>query len=958
MCSVLRGERSSVRLRGRDQELEKLSERLETSAAGRGQVAFVEGEAGIGKTRLVSEVIAVAEGRGFEVFHGRGDELEATRPFGVVADALGCRWRSPDPARSAIGRLITGDLSEGIDGPASSGPGLRYRVIEALVELVEDLAATQPVVLMLEDLHWADPSTLLAMRALDRRLGYAPVALIGTFRPKRERGDLERLVNACVEEGGLHLRLGPLGDTAVTQLVTDVLGAPPGPRLRRHLARAGGSPLFVLELIGALRDEDAVVVSSGRAEVGDDIGLPPTLRQTILRRVSAVSGDTVELLRLASILGSTLSLTDLATVWRRPVVELLPTVDEAFKAGWMGEAGDQLAFRHDVVREAVYHDLPHAVRIGLHREAGEALAAAGAPASRVAVHLGIGAIPGDAQAVSWLCRAGREVALRAPGVAADFFGRALELMDDTDPAREGVLAEQIYGLLWAGRMAEGQALAQALLRQCRDSRIEVRLRVALSWALGMLGDLKGAVAVCDVDPSSSRLNEREHAQLQASGALVRATRGDADSASIAAAALARAEAFEDDAAWCTAASAASLAAMADGRLTDAIATASVVMKRAEGNPLGEMQQMVCCYVLGYSLARIDRHAEAAEVLHEGWRISRERGSTWNLPLLHGAAGIRSFLAGDWDEAVTVTETGLAIAEDVGMPFVTVSAYGLLALIAVHRGQPAVARDHLAVAERGLASAGSSIGACIGAYWATWARGMEHAAAERPGKAFEWLARSWAEATALRATTAYPLVGPDLVRFALATGQVDRARAVTGAVAQAAAVMGAASAEAAALLCQGLADADPDILLRAVERYRCAAQPFELGRACEDAAEMLGRMGRLDEARPLHDDALQCYEELGADHHTARAMKTSRDRGLERRRRRRRDSPSVGWEALTEKELAVIALVAEGLTNSSIGNRLSISHHTVATHLGHVFAKLGVSSKIELAAQAARRPYIP
>ncbi|MGH8929591.1 MAG: helix-turn-helix transcriptional regulator [Egibacteraceae bacterium] len=948
------GERSSVRLRGRDQELEKLSERLETCAAGHGQVAFVEGEAGIGKTRLVSEVVAVAEGRGFEVFQGRGDELEATRPFGVVADALGCRWRSPDPARSAIGRLIAGDLSEGIDGPISSGPGLRYRVVEALVELVEDLAAAQPVVLVLEDLHWADPSTLLAMRALDRRLGYAPVALIGTFRPKRDRGDLERLVDACVEEGGLHLRLGPLGDTAVTQLVMDILGAPPGPRLRRRLSRAGGSPLFVRELLGALRDEDAVVVSSGRAEVGDDIGLPPTLRQTILRRVSAVSGDTVELLRLASILGSTLSLTDLATVWRRPVVELLPAVDEAFKAGLLGEAGDQLAFRHDVVREAVYHDLPHAVRIGLHHEAGEALAAAGAPASRVAVHLGIAATPGDTHAVGWLCRAGREVAMRAPGVAADFFGRALELMRATDPAREGVLAEQIYGLLWAGRMAEGQALAQALLRQCRDSRIEVRLRVALSWALGMLGDLKGAVAVCDVDPVSSRLNERERAQLQASGALARATRGDADSASIAVAALARAEAFEDDAAWCTAGSAASLAAMADGRLADAIATASVVMKRAEGSPLGEMQQMVCCYVLGNSLARVDRLAEAAEVLHEGWRISRERGSTWNLPLLHGAAGIRSFLAGDWDEAVTMTETGLAIAEEVGMPFVAVSAYGLLALIAVHRGQPAVARGHLAMAEPGLASAGSR----VGAYWVTWARGMEHAEAERPGEAFEWLMRSWEEATTLRAATAYPLVGPDLVRFALAAGQVDRARAATDAVAKTAALMGAASADAAALLCQGLTEVDPDILLRSVERYRHAARPFELARACEDAAVMLGQLRRLDEARPLFDEALQCYEHLGADHHTARATKTLRDRGLERRKRRRRDSPTVGWDALTEKELAVIALVAEGLTNFQIGNRLSISHHTVATHLGHVFAKLGVSSKIELAAQAARRPGIP
>ncbi|MGH8905790.1 MAG: helix-turn-helix transcriptional regulator [Egibacteraceae bacterium] len=928
-------------MRGRDVELARLAERLRTAAVGHGQTAFVEGAAGIGKTRLVAEVAALAEGRGLQIFQGRGEELEITRPFGVLADALGCRRRSPDPARSAIGRLITGDMGGGSDGLLSSDPGLRYRVVEALTELVEDLASAQPVVLILEDLHWADPSTLLAVRALGRRLRYTPVTLVGTFRPTPRRGDLQSLVETLTDDGGLLLRLSPLAEPAVTLLATDVLGAPPGLRLRNQLSRAGGSPLFVLELLNALRDGDAA----------EGAALPPTLRQTILRRLGIVSDGTVELLRLASILGSTLSLADLATICRRPVVELLPALDEAFQAGLMGEAGDQLAFRHDVVREAVYDDLSNAVRVGLHREAGYALAAKGAPASQVAVHLGIGATPGDIEAVDWLCRAAREVAPRAPGVAADFYGRAAALMPVADPARDGMVAEQIFALLWAGRMGEGQALAGQLLRRCRDSAIEVRLRVALSWALAMQGNLRDAVVVSDASPAASAMSERERLRLRATSALSRATRGDVDSVGMAAAAQAQAEALGDDVAWCAAGSALSLAAMAEGQLADAITGATSVMKRAGGDPLSEMQQMVCCLVLVRCLTLADRLGEAAEILDEGRRISRERGSVWNLPLLHYAAGMKSFLAGDWDDAVTETEAGLAAAAEVGAPLHAVSAHGLLALLAIHCGQPAVTRDHLKSIEDELVRTEPS----PGRFWLAWAQGMGHDAAERPGQALDWLERAWTEASAAGTTFfAYPLLGPDLIRLALAAGQVDRARGVTAVVASAAARMDTASADAAALRCQGLTDADPAVLLRAVGCYRRAPRPFERARACEDAALALGRTGGLAEAQALFDEALAIYETLGARQHVVRATQAVRQLGLSRRRRRGRSRPTVGWDALTEQELRVVDLVVTGLTNSQMGTRLCISHHTVATHLAHIFAKLGVASKVELAAQAAGR----
>ncbi|MGH7535535.1 MAG: BREX system ATP-binding domain-containing protein, partial [Gemmatimonadales bacterium] len=140
-----------MRLHGRVREVDALAERVGLAATGRGQVVFVEGEAGIGKSRLVSEAVAAAKDRGFAVFQARCEELERHRPFGTLADALGCQRRAADPARAAIGRLLVADAGE-----AAAGLGLRFRAVEEFVELVEQLALAQPAMVVLEDLHWAD----------------------------------------------------------------------------------------------------------------------------------------------------------------------------------------------------------------------------------------------------------------------------------------------------------------------------------------------------------------------------------------------------------------------------------------------------------------------------------------------------------------------------------------------------------------------------------------------------------------------------------------------------------------------------------------------------------------------------------------------------------------------------------------------------------------------------------
>jgi hypothetical protein len=363
----------------------------------------VEGEAGIGKSRLLAEALEAARERGLEVVAGRGQDLERNRPFGLLADSLGCSRSSPDPRRVAIAALLaTHDGDRGV-ATVSSDPGLQFQAVDAFLELVEALALRGPLVLGLDDLQWADPSSLLTLGALARRLTGSPVALLASLRPLPRGAELERTLEALDAAGARRLTLGQLDPGAMAELVAGAVGAEPGPRLMAEVAAAGGNPLFVTELLAALLHEGTIQVAHGRAEVAETT-LPPSLRLTILRRLSFLPDDTLEALRPASILGSSFSLTDLSATTGRSVLELSSVLAEAMRARVLEDDGDRLRFRHDLIHEAIYEDLPASVRLALHREAGRRLAEAGAEAVAVAEHLARGATPGDREAVAWPTR--------------------------------------------------------------------------------------------------------------------------------------------------------------------------------------------------------------------------------------------------------------------------------------------------------------------------------------------------------------------------------------------------------------------------------------------------------------------------------------------------------------------------------------------------------------------------
>ena len=159
---------------------------------------------------------------------------------------------------------------------------------------------------------------------------------------------------------------------------------------------------------------------------------------------------------------------------------------------------------------------------------------------------------------------------------------------------------------------------------------------------------------------------------------------------------------------------------------------------------------------------------------------------------------------------------------------------------------------------------------------------------------------------------------------------------------------------AALRCQGLAENDAHALVAAAGTYAEASRPLELALASEDAATALVRQGDTERARPLLDQAIAIYERLGADRDLSRVNAILRLAGVRRGIRGRRKRAQFGWQSLTATELTVSGLVADGLSNPQIGERLFVSRRTVQTHLAHVFTKLDLSSRAQLAAEVTRR----
>ena len=913
---------------GRSGERELLDGTLQRVRGGAGQALVVEGEAGIGKTRLVEELMAVARQAAFTVLQGECDEAARARPFAPLSRALA----SPD-----------GDLLDRHGVTSDLAPAAQYLIIESIGVALERMAARSPVLLVIEDLHWADGGTLVALRTLARRIERMPVLVVGTTRLSSGQPELHAVVDELLRSGGRHLVLGALDDEAVGRLASQILGAEPGPSLSQRLAGAGGNPLFVIEYVNALVAEGKVTRS---VDLADDV-IPVEFRQSALRKLAQLSSEAANVVRMASVLGSPFSLVDLGVVLDRSAVELAPLLLHAVEAGMIAERGSSLSFVHDLVREAVYESIPRALRKQLHREMGRSLLEAGGDPLAVAHHIMLGAEERDDEAAGWLRRAARSISARAPEVSVELLQSARALMGPANPEQDDVLADLVMPLAWSGRMPDAEDVARRVLARHAAPRVAGPLRCGLVYTLNWQGRPAEALPYLS---SEEPIDERDEVLLRAQGAVAKMFSFDLTGATADAAGVVdAAEKLGHDFALCTALGVQTVLNSLFGNIDEAISTGRRAIALADESPTEETHLAAPRAIIGMPLIAADLLEEAEHVLQAGRRIAGELGHAWSLPLFHAYLGATRFVAGEWDDAIAEFEASMEIADEVGIRMVAFTAVaGWLGAIRVHRDELEAAEETVTRAERFLAEGGPRTGMGI----LIWARALLAEARGDVEAAIGSLRGVW-DLMVASGLHAEPWSGAALVRLYARHGRAAEALDIVPVIEAQVDRNPTPFMKGRALASRGLATSDPDLLARATDMYRSSPRRHELALACEDAGTLYAQRARPEEAVPLLDEAAAIYEELGAARDAARTRATLRALGVKRGPRTTRARASHGWESLTPTERKVAGLVAQRLSNPEVAERLFISRHTVESHLKHIFAKIGVSSRAQLSAEAVR-----
>lgn len=939
-------ERLRTPLTGRAAEVGQIAELVAAAAQGQGRMLLLAGEAGIGKTRLVDEALAIAAGLSMTTRRGRAEELDARRPFSAIAGCLGI---APDPGDETIAPHLHRPGAGPADGSVAADDLERQLcLVDAVVEVVKGLCSAGPVAIALDDLQWADVRTLHVLDRLGQALGDLPLFLCGAFRPAPRPPELTRIVRSHAARGGSPLVVAPLPPAEVNHLLSLLLGVTPGPRLIAQAAATGGNPFYVTELVAVARASGSLNTTATTADV-DAVAVPAALKLTVLLQLSYLSGETQDLLRTASVLGSSFDVSELSLVVGRTAVALAPTLREALDAGVLCEVGSRLAFRHDLLREAVYEDLPSSLRKAMHLDVARTLAAADASPLAVAEHFVRGASPGDVVARQWLQRAADEAVVRAPTIAVELLERAVELFDPADPGRDAVLADWVLSLEALGRSADAEATCRELLSRRQAAATEAKLRLVLARALVRRGQFGEGLAQARLAEEREGLSPRQRARL-VSVASTLPLMGSLD--------LDRAEAIArrglelgkdqgDEVGQASCAYTLALVAFLRGRFVEAVdwaVKARATGDRAPGDRLSfgwqNMHQMALL-VLGQARLALDRVEEADSALSAVRRIAGELG--FRTPVVHSHALVIShgWMMGRWDDATAEFEPFLELCAefDERSPFVEVAA-GARALIALHRGEPALARNALSTA--------GDIGAPHGGHLASLARALLMESSGDFDAALDVLVAAWDRAVRLGVLFPCHHLAPDLVRLAQARGDVDRAdEACERMSTLAAANPGAVTIRGIELRCRSLLDGDPELMVEAADVLRDSPRPLERARACEDLANALGLRGRAAAARPWFDEAVAVYRQLDAAWDLARVAARLRAFGLGGLSRDVCPRPKAGPDALTPGEWAVVELVAEGLSNPEVAAQLYLSRHTVKRHLANAMVKLNITSRREL-----------
>lgn len=873
---------SDAVLTGRESELEMLAGLVRELTLGNGGSLLLEGEPGIGKSSLVRAALADAADLGLQVFWGAGDELGQSLPLVPFLDALRVRSH-PDRGtrRDAIVRLLDGagaDDDRGTDVPAV--------LAEQLLALIAEECSARPMVLVIDDLQWADTSSIRLWSRLARSARQMPLVLVGMMRPAPIREDLITL-RRMVAADAVRASLSGLSDDAVAGLVESLAGGEPDDGLLRLAAAAGGNPLYLTELVDAAKRSEMITVNDGTAELAPG-PVPGSLSAIIAERLSVLSETSRDVLRAAAVLGVEFSVSDLATVTGRRVPQLLEPFDEALAAGVLTESGDGMGFRHPLIRRALYEEIPASERGARHLEAGRALAAAGASAPRVARQLlqavsppedgtasdagsisGAGSVSGvggqvqpvDDWMLSWLGGAADALVSLAPGVAVELLGKAVAggqadsggLSLDGEPARPGWLESRFADALYrVGNRAEAERIATRTLAETTDPDVRMDLHWTLTQCRMLAGQAVESLASLDQALAEPGLPVRHRARLMVLAARTYLVFGETETAyRVATDALKAAKEARDTWATSWALNVLTMSPSVHGQPTDALPLFDQALALTQADPALSDLRLLLQVNKGIVLSTLDRHEQAFATLRPAMRQADQIGTAMRRAQAHSALGQALFTIGRWDDALAEIGT---LPADLKEPAMACCELALAATASFHRADTEAARQQLASATAFARRIGHRV---IPEF--AMARSIDRETAGAPEDALAILVDAITRGDGLGETE--DLVD-DAVRLATATGDTGTARSFTDRAA-AGAESQIPHRRASALYCRGLLDSDPGRLLEAASRYDDAGRPLMRAKALEAAAQAFVRAGKPGESGTALEAAIAVYTSLGA-----------------------------------------------------------------------------------------------
>ncbi|MET0237614.1 MAG: AAA family ATPase, partial [Kibdelosporangium sp.] len=828
------GERPAGRLFvGRRPERQLLQERLELLQAGRGGSVWIEGEAGVGKSALLAAALAGVENYGLQIGWAPADELAGRFPLQIILECLGMDRKSP--AREPI--------------PA----------------IVERICGTAPLVLVIDDIQWADEASVQIWRRLCEAAKHLPLLLIccvSTGHGRADLADLRRQIDSDAD-GGRTIVVPPLSFADSESLLTQLVQARPGRVLRRITSRADGNPLYLREVVGALLVDEAIETVDGVAYVDDSKAedAPRSLVAAVERSSKALSESTKEMLLWVAVLGPEATVGNIATVSERPVWYLVRAVADAVTANVISEDGPRLVFRHQLMRDTVYGAVAAPTRAVLHRQAAKVLADAGSPPHRVSEQLVAAGGVVEPWVAGWLVEHVTALAGRAPIIAAELLDQVIDSLDVGDSRREVLLAAHVRVLFQLSR--DPQAKARHALALSTDVVRSAEMRQLLAAIVYRQGGRDEAIATLTEAPPDPALPDAWRLRHKALLAYLRRDISDVDTAEIAAKA-AYEDAIDHGDDFLTA-HALQTRWLVDSVRRDHVAALRHVDEaidavRRDSQLIGMHFDLLDNRI--YTLQNLDLLDEADAVLGVANELASEQG----LPIgLHVTAAVHHYWKGRWDEALqaldAVTGDGPSITYagllDAGPA--RLLQYGLSALIAARRANHIGAAANLEAAEQWLVTTSAereSFDFLIAARALVAAQlgDMERAFVElapilQPQYAGMMLRHQWL---------------PALVRVAMELGDVRRAgQALEVAEFEAAREPVQARAFCALLRCQALITRDPEPGLVAAEHYRRVGRTMELAAALGNVAELLAERGHVADARAAFTEAAEIFTSAGA-----------------------------------------------------------------------------------------------